>query len=144
MASLRIDPPLKSSAGWEAWVVSMETAFTLAYGSKGVPLSYVIRAQEAPHLNGFGQLSWEEFAVIGTPMEGLDYHADRMTVHLFILNNIGEDSDVYTYIQPILGQKWQPQTGLILCQCPFWKIQRCPFLPVWHRYIEAAVSGIRL
>jgi hypothetical protein len=27
-----------------------------------------------------------------------------MTVHLFILNNIGEDSDAYTYIQPILGR----------------------------------------
>jgi hypothetical protein len=27
-----------------------------------------------------------------------------MTVHLFILNNIGEDSDAYTYIQPMLGR----------------------------------------
>jgi hypothetical protein len=104
LASVRIDPPLKSSAGWEAWMVSVETALTLAYGSKGVPLSYVIRAQEAPDLNGFGQLTWEESAIIGTPLLGLDYHADRMTVHLFILNNIGEDSDAYTYIQPMLGR----------------------------------------
>jgi hypothetical protein len=104
LASVRIDPPLKSSAGWEAWMVSVETALTLAYGSKGVPLSYVIRAQEAPDLTGFGQITWEESAVIGTPLVGLDYHADRMTVHLFILNNIGEDSDAYTYIQPILGR----------------------------------------
>jgi hypothetical protein len=93
LASVRIDPPLKSSAGWEAWMVSVETALTLAYGSKGVPLSYVIRAQEAPDLNGLGQLTWEESAVLGAPLAGLEYHADRMTVHLFILNNIGEDSD---------------------------------------------------
>jgi hypothetical protein len=104
LASVRIDPPLKSSAGWEAWMVSVETALTLAYGSKGAPLSYVIRAQEAPDLNGFGQLTWEESTTIGTPLLGLDYHADRMTVHLFILNNIGEDSDAYTYIQPMLGR----------------------------------------
>jgi hypothetical protein len=37
-------------------------------------------------------------------LTGLDYQADRMTVHLFILNNIGEDSDAYTYIQPIIGR----------------------------------------
>jgi hypothetical protein len=104
LASVRIDPPLKSSAGWEAWIVSVETALTLAYGSKGVPLSYVIRAQEAPDLTGFGRLTWEESSVLGTPLVGLDYQADRMTVHLFILNNIGEDSDAYTYIQPILGR----------------------------------------
>jgi hypothetical protein len=104
LASVRINPPLKSSAGWEAWMVSVETALNLACGSKGVSLSYVIRAQEAPDLNGFGQLTWEESAIIGTPLLGLDYHADRMTVHLFILNNIGEDSDACTCIQPILGR----------------------------------------
>jgi hypothetical protein len=104
LASVRIDPPLKSSAGWEAWMVSVETALSLAYGSKGVLLSYVIREQEAPDLNGFRQLTWEESAVLGTPLTGLDYQADCMTVHLFILNNIGEDSDAYTYIQPILGR----------------------------------------
>jgi hypothetical protein len=104
LASVRIDPPLKSSAGWEAWMVSVETALTLACGSKGAPLSYVIWAQEAPDLNGFGRLTWEESAIIRTPLLGLDYHADRMTVHLFILNNIGEDSDACTYVQPILGR----------------------------------------
>ena len=67
----------------------VETALTLAYGSKGVPLSYVIRAQEAPDLNGFSRLTWEESAVIGTPLVGLNYHADLMTVHIFILDNIG-------------------------------------------------------
>jgi hypothetical protein len=28
LASVRVDPPLKSSAGWEAWMVSVETALT--------------------------------------------------------------------------------------------------------------------
>jgi hypothetical protein len=43
LASVRIEPSLKCSAGWEALMVSVETALTLANGSKGVvPLSYVI------------------------------------------------------------------------------------------------------
>jgi hypothetical protein len=43
LSSVRIDPPLKSSAGWEGWMVAVEAALTLACGSKGVPLSYIIR-----------------------------------------------------------------------------------------------------
>jgi hypothetical protein len=82
-------------------MVSVETALTLARNSKGAPLSCIIWAQEAPHLYGFWQLTWED---IGTPLFGLDCHADRITVHLFILNNIGEDSDACTHIRPILGQ----------------------------------------
>jgi hypothetical protein len=89
-------------AGWEAWMVSVETALTLACGPKGSPISYVIRAQDAPDLNGFGQLTWEESAIVGTPLLGLDCHADRTIVHLFTLNNIGEDSDACACVQPIL------------------------------------------
>jgi hypothetical protein len=37
----------------------------------------------------------------GTPA-GLDYEADRNMVHIFIMNNISEDSDAHAYIQPIL------------------------------------------
>jgi hypothetical protein len=35
-------------------------------------------------------------------LTGLDYEADQMTVHLFILNNLSEESDACTYIQPLL------------------------------------------
>jgi hypothetical protein len=100
LSSVRIDPPLKSSAGWEGWMVAAEAALTLAYGSKGVPLSYVIREDEAPQLDGHA--TWELKAIHAAPLTGLDYEADRMTVHLFILNNVSEESDAYTYIQPLL------------------------------------------
>ncbi len=100
LASVRIEPALKTSAGWEVWAVALETALKLAYGSKGVPLSYVIRTEETPNL--IGHATWEEMAIHGAPLTGLDWEADRMTVHLFILNNIGQDSDAYTYIQPLL------------------------------------------
>jgi hypothetical protein len=100
LASVRIEPPLKSSAGWEGWMVAVEAALTLAYGYKGVPLAYIIRANSAPELEGHD--TWEETAIHGAPLNGLDYDADKMTVHLFILNNVSEESDAYTYIQPLL------------------------------------------
>jgi hypothetical protein len=81
-------------------MVAVEAALTLAYGYKGVPLAYIIRANTAPELNGHA--NWEKMAIHGAPLNGLDYDADRMTVHLFILNNVSEESDAYTYIQPLL------------------------------------------
>jgi hypothetical protein len=100
LSSVRIDPPLKSSAGWEGWMVAVEAALTLAHGSKGVPLSHVIREDEAPQPNGHA--TWELKAIHAAPLTGLDYEADQMTVHLFILNNVSEESDACTYIQPLL------------------------------------------
>jgi hypothetical protein len=100
LSSVRIDPPLKSSAGWEGWMVAVEAALTLACGSKGVPLSCVLRENEAPQPNGHA--TWELKAIHAAPLAGLDYEADRLTVHLFILNNVSEESDACTYIQPLL------------------------------------------
>jgi hypothetical protein len=102
LANVRIEPALKSSGGWEAWIVAVRTALSIAYGSKGVPLLYVIRTNAAPDLTP--RATWEELAILAAPQQGLDYEADRMTVHLFLLNNIGEDSDAYTYIQPLLAR----------------------------------------
>jgi hypothetical protein len=99
LASVRIDPPLKSSAGWEAWIISVTTTLTLAYGSKGIPLAYVIRKNNIDLVDG---VSWEELAIATAPHTGLEYEADRLKVHLFLLNNISEESDAYTYVQPLL------------------------------------------
>jgi hypothetical protein len=100
LSSVGINPPLKSSAGWEGWMVAVEAALTLAYGSKGVPLSYVIRENKAPQPDGHA--TWELKAIHVAPLTGLGYEADRMTVHLFIFNIVSEESDAYTYIQPLL------------------------------------------
>jgi hypothetical protein len=91
-----------SSSGREAWLVSVETALTMAYGSKGIPLSYVIRANAAQSAGN--ATTWEQLAVNGAPLDGLDYVADNMTVHLFLLNNVGGESDAYAYIQPLLSR----------------------------------------
>jgi hypothetical protein len=101
LATLKIDPPLKAGGGWDAWTVAIKTALTIAYGSKGVPLLYVLRENEAPEHIG---ATWEELAINSAPHTGLDFEADVKTVHLLILNNISEDSDAHAYIQPLVRQ----------------------------------------
>lgn len=101
LSTSKIDPPLKASAGWDQWIVSVKALLLLAYGSKGVPLLYVIRENDVPEVDADLE-DWEEMAIKAAPHIGLDYEADRKTVHLFFLNNIEEDLDAYAYIQPLL------------------------------------------
>jgi hypothetical protein len=83
LATVKIDPPLKASSGWDGWKDAVKTALMLAYGSKGVPLLYVIRENQAPTVPAGGIApSWEELAIDAAPLTGLDYDADRKTVHL--------------------------------------------------------------
>ena len=83
LATMKIDPPLKSSSGWDGWKDSVNTALMLAYGSKGVPLLYVIRTNAAPAFPvvpaGGVAPSWEELAIGAAPLTGLDYDTDRKT-----------------------------------------------------------------
>jgi hypothetical protein len=108
LATMKIDPPLKASSGWDGWKDSVQTALMLAYGSKGVPLLYVIRtipASTFPVVPAGGDVpSWEEVAIGAAPLAGLDYDADRKTVHLFLSNNISEDSDAHAYIHPLVAR----------------------------------------
>jgi hypothetical protein len=90
---------LKNSAGWEAWIDAVRAALTIAHGSKGVPLLYVIREHDAPIFDGN---DWEELAISASPFNGLDWEADCKTVHLFIVNNVSEDSDAHAYIKPLM------------------------------------------
>jgi hypothetical protein len=99
LSTLKIEPPLKNSAGWEAWIDSIRAALTIAYGSKGVPLLYAIREHDAPIFEGD---DWEALSINAAPFTGLDWEADRKTVHLFITNNVSEDSDAHAYIKPLM------------------------------------------
>jgi hypothetical protein len=109
LATMKIDPPLKASSGWDGWKETVSTSLMLSYGSKGVPLSYVIRTHDAatfPAVVPAGGVppSWEEIATDAAPHTGLDYDADRKTVHLFLTNNISEDSDAHAYIHPLMSR----------------------------------------
>jgi hypothetical protein len=112
LSTLKIDPALKSSAGWDGWTDATKAALSIAYGSKGVPLLYVIRTNDAPRVifddvDEHGNIivpTWEEVAIEAAPLTGLDYEADRKTVHSFILNNVDEDSDAHAYVYPLVSK----------------------------------------
>jgi hypothetical protein len=101
LSTLKIDPQLKNSAGWEALIDAIMAALTIAYGSKGIPLLYVIREHDALIFDG-DKNDWEELAINAAQFNGFDWEADRKTVHLFITNNVSEDSDAHAYIKPLM------------------------------------------
>jgi hypothetical protein len=108
LATMKIDPPLKSSSGWDGWKDSVNTALMLSHGSKGVPLLHVIRTTGAstfPVVPAGGVAPpWEELAIGAAPLTGLDHDADRKPVHLFLLNNVSEDSDAHACICPLVSR----------------------------------------
>ena len=118
LATMKIDPPLKASAGWDGWKDATKSALMLAYGSKGVPLLYVIRDNANPTFPaavGGTAPTWEETAISAAPHTGLDYDADRKTVHLFFMNNISEDSDAHAYIHDLIGRTDGRRDWTALC-----------------------------
>ena len=96
LTTLKIDLSLKSSAGWETCLDAVRVALTLAYGTKVVPLLYITRSEE--NTNNYDFNNWEVMAINCTPLNGLAFELDKKMVHLFLMNNILEDSDAYAYI----------------------------------------------
>ena len=103
LTTQKIDPPLKTSGGWDAWSDAVKAALGLSYGARGVPLLYIIRPEREQDLDQ-EHLTWEENAIARSPHAGEDYKSDLQTVHVFLLNNIPEDSDAYAYIQPHIAK----------------------------------------
>jgi hypothetical protein len=64
-------------------------------------LLHTIRERDAPL---FGGTEWGELAINAAPFTGLDWEADRKTVHLFITNDLSEDSDAHACIKPLMTQ----------------------------------------
>jgi len=91
---------LKSRHQWERWLLELKTTLGAIIGAKGVPLTYVIRENDAPDL--LGHQTWEAKAIAATTLRGREYVRDATTVHQIIIRNITEDSDAYTYVKPIL------------------------------------------
>ena len=91
---------LKSRAQWERWSVDLDTTLHSIIGTQGVPLSYIIRENDTPILEGLP--TWEKKAISGAPLNGVAFNQDAATAHRIIVSNISEDSDAYTYIKPML------------------------------------------
>lgn len=96
LMSHKINPLFKSSGGWDAWSDAVKATLGLSYGAHGVPLLYIICLDE-PVIEAL--YTWEEQAIARSPHIGDDYESNLKMVHVFLLNNISEESDVYAYIQ---------------------------------------------
>lgn len=59
----------------------------------GISLSYVIRKDQTPNLQGHPDR--DQLANAATPLTGSKYTQDSQMVHQIILRNIAEDSDAY-------------------------------------------------
>ena len=72
-------------------------------GAKGMPLTYVIRVTDQAEFDQ--DLEYDEDIINAVELTGEDFKIDARTVHKIILQNVNEDSDAYTYVQPLLRKQ---------------------------------------
>ena len=94
---------LKSTAQWEKWLEELETTLCQIIGSKGVPLSYVIRTEEAAVYDE--TKTYDENVTQAVTLTGTEFTQDARTVHKIIMKNIHEDSDAYTYVKTLIRHR---------------------------------------
>jgi len=71
--------PLESERKWKVWEEKFETYARSHLGANGIPLSYVIRKDDLPRLNG----NFSDFLsqpIECAPLSGEYYMADRVTI----------------------------------------------------------------
>ena len=91
---------LESASQWDRWSIELESTLKMTIGAKGIPLSYVIRADDAPDMTP--QTTWEEKARLGVHLNGTSFTQDALAVHNLILRNIADNSNAYTYVKSII------------------------------------------
>ena len=94
------DIKLKSSVQWQKWIEELDTTLSQIIGVKGLPLSYVIREEEAAA--PFDEtIDYNDAAILSTALTGPEYIQDARTVHKIISKNVDQIADAYTYIKSI-------------------------------------------
>ena len=80
--------------------MELESNLKIIVGAQGIPLSYIIRENDAPDQTE--RNTWEEKAVLAVPLTGRLYKQDNLTVHNIILHNISDASYAFTYVKPYI------------------------------------------
>lgn len=104
---------LKSQAQYEKFNEELESTLAMIIGSQGVTLNYVIRENEASVFDD--DLPYHEAVIEAVKIGGPKFVIDTKTVHQIILQNVHEDSDAYTYINPLLRSRDGRKDMLALC-----------------------------
>ena len=81
---------LKSASQWEKWLEELNITLCQIIGVRGVPLTYVIRDNDAPNFDA--GLPYDEAFINGMTLTGEEFKQDAPTVHKIILKNVHEDS----------------------------------------------------
>ena len=69
-------------------------------GAQGRPLSYVIRENDTP--NQTEHNTWEENAVLASPLTGRLYKQDNLTLYNIIFCSIADTPDSFNYVKPYI------------------------------------------
>ena len=77
--------PLETESKWHEWEQAMENYLSSTYGVDGVPLSYVIRDNDAPdRMTAF--TDFNERAIACAPLSGAAFDADKRRVHQLMVS----------------------------------------------------------
>ena len=85
-------------------MVELDSNLKIIVGAPGIPLSYIIRENDAPDQTE--RDTWEEKAVLSVPLTGRLYKQDNLTLHNIILRNIADASH-----DQVDGGQWYIQDG---------------------------------
>ena len=73
---------LKSASQWEKWLEELNITLCQIIGVRGVPLTYVIRDNDAPNFDA--GLPYDEAVTNGMTLTGEEFKQDARTVHKII------------------------------------------------------------
>ena len=101
--NVEFNTKLKSQGTYEKFEEELQATLENIIGSKGVPLTYVIRDEEAPVYDP--SIPYEVNIIDAVALTGESFKNDARLVHQIILRNVSEESNAYTYIKPLLRHR---------------------------------------
>ena len=78
--------PLINERKWKEWETKFDNYLSTLIGSNGVPLSYVIRTNDAPPADKTALTNFTSRTIAYAPLSGTHYEADRYTVYQQLLS----------------------------------------------------------
>lgn len=90
---------LKGQKVWLIWERSFQNYLSTILGQSGVPLSYVIRASEAPDYSDEADGDFDALSILCAPLKGLVFKVDATKVHQ-LLHGFVQGEVAETWIKP--------------------------------------------
>jgi hypothetical protein len=95
---------LKKQKDWLNWERALQNFLSTIPGQDGVPLSYLIRADDAPSYVNEGDDDFEQLCIEAAPLTGTVFQADSRKVHQFI-NGFVQSEFAETWVKPNYKRK---------------------------------------